>query len=198
LFTIFKKKTYLRDLIPNGYTDIHSHILYGIDDGAATADDTISLVKQLNELGFSDFIATPHTMQHVWENTTSSIQSRLLESNEVLKENGLPFRLRGASEYLIDTSFAERFKKETLLTLKDNYVLVEMSYLNAPIQLMEILFELQVAGYAPVLAHPERYIFYHHNYAQYKKLKDAGCKFQVNLLSTTGYYGPAVAKLQRN
>jgi len=81
-----------------------------------------------------------------------------------------------------------------VLTLKDKYVLVEMSYLNAPIHLYDIIFDLQVAGYKPVLAHPERYNFYHNNFNEYLRLKNAGCLFQVNLLSTVGYYGSAVAE----
>ncbi len=81
-----------------------------------------------------------------------------------------------------------------LLVLKDNYVLVEMSYINQPIQLYDIIFELQVAGYKPVLAHPERYAFFHHNFKNYEKLKHQGCLFQLNLLSTIGYYGTEVTK----
>jgi tyrosine-protein phosphatase YwqE len=87
----------------------------------------------------------------------------------------------------------ELFQSKPLLTLKDNYVLVEMSYLNPPIQLFEIIFQLQVAGYTPILAHPERYAFYHNDFEMYKKLKNSGCYFQVNLLSTVGYYGKEVA-----
>ena len=75
------------------------------------------------------------------------------------------------------------------------HVLVEMSYLNAPIQLYDVLFELQIAGYKPVLAHPERYLFYYNNFNEYYKLKKAGCLFQLNLLSTVGYYGKEVAAL---
>ena len=86
------------------------------------------------------------------------------------------------------------YQNQELLTLKDNYVLVEISYINAPIHLYDILFDLQVAGYKPVLAHPERYTFYHNNFNEYKKLKKAGCLFQLNLLSVVGYYGENVAK----
>ena len=96
----------------------------------------------------------------------------------------------------MDSFFFDTIKKETpLLTLKDNYVLVEMSYLNAPLQLYDVLFELQIAGYKPVLAHPERYLFYYNNFKEYHKLKKAGCLFQLNLLSTVGYYGKEVATL---
>ena len=105
----------------------------------------------------------------------------------------IPFR--AAAEYMMDDHFVLLFKMGDLLTLKGNYVLVEMSYINAPIQLYSILFDLQVAGYIPVLAHPERYLFYHHNFEEYQKLKKAGCKFQLNLLSVVGYYGDGIAKI---
>src|SRR5690554_6366383 len=70
-----------------------------------------------------------------------------------------------------------------------------MSYLNPPSKLYDILFELQMAGYKPVLAHPERYLFYHFDFNQYEKLKTAGCVFQMNLLSAVGYYGHNIAKV---
>ena len=114
------------------------------------------------------------------------LSSELAELHQTLN-------LQAASEYFIDEHFVELFKTQPLLTLKDNYVLVEMSYLNPPIPLHEYLFELQLAGYQPILAHPERYVYYHHNFNDYEKLKKMGCYFQVNLLSTVGYYGKDVA-----
>ena len=94
----------------------------------------------------------------------------------------------------MDESFYHLIEKENLLVLKENYVLVEMSYLYPPLNLYDIIFHLQVAGYKPVLAHPERYNFYHSNLNEYKKLKKVGCFFQMNILSSAGYYGPEVAK----
>ena len=96
---------------------------------------------------------------------------------------------------MMDDYFVKLFQSEKLLTLKDNYVLVEMSYINPPIQLYSILFELQVAGYIPVLAHPERYVFFHNNFDEYKKLINAGCLLQLNLLAVVGYYGEGIAKI---
>ena len=190
----FSKKTILKDLIPEDHIDFHSHLLFGIDDGAKTFEDSLGLIKSLTDFGINHFITTPHVMQHVWENTTEIIVNRQHQVNELLKQNNLPVTLKAAAEYLLDDYFAQLFKKESLLTLKDNYVLVEMSYINAPLQLYEIIFDLQVAGYIPVLAHPERYNFYHQNFTEYKRLKKAGCLFQLNLLSAVGYYGEGVAK----
>jgi tyrosine-protein phosphatase YwqE len=190
----FNKKTILKDLIPDDHIDFHSHLLFGIDDGAATFDNTLGLVKSLMRLGISHFITTPHVMQHIWENTTETIINRQNEVNNLLQQHQVPVKIKAAAEYLMDDYFVQLFKNQPLLTLKDNYVLVEMSYMNAPIHLYDILFDLQVAGYKPVLAHPERYSFYHQNFDAYQKLKRAGCLFQLNLLSVVGYYGQGVAK----
>lgn len=191
----FNKKTILKDLIPDNHVDFHSHLLFGIDDGAKTFTETLHLTKSLINLGITEIITTPHVMQHVWDNTKESIVSKLNEVKELLEQEGISISFHAAAEYLMDDNFVKLFQSQSLLTLKENYVLVEMSYINAPIQLYDILFELQVAGYKPVLAHPERYTFYHRNYGEYQKLKKAGCLFQLNLLSVVGYYGGKVAQV---
>ncbi len=195
MFSIFKPKSpILKDLLV-GYTDIHSHILFGIDDGAENKENSEFLMNSFIDFGFKNAIATPHTIKDVWDNTSEGITNKYKEVQQVLPELSSKLNLRVASEYLMDDSFMQLFQSEKLLTLKDDYVLVEMSYVNPPIQLYDILFELQMAGYKPVLAHPERYLFYHFDFNQYEKLKTAGCVFQMNLLSAVGYYGPSVAKV---
>ena len=190
----FKTKPYLKDIIPSNYVDIHSHLLPGIDDGAKTMEDTKSLIASLQNIGFEQFITTPHIMVPIWDNTPESITQKLKETLPVLQQENHSLKMKAAAEYLMDVSFSENIQSQPLATLKDNYVLVEMSYLNAPIQLYQIIFDLQIAGYIPVLAHPERYSFYNRNFAEYQKLKNAGCLFQLNLLSTVGYYGASVTK----
>ncbi|WP_297333183.1 CpsB/CapC family capsule biosynthesis tyrosine phosphatase [Flavobacterium sp.] len=192
----FKKpKPRLCDIIPDGYVDIHSHLLPGIDDGAKDDEDTTSLITILKSYGFGQFITTPHVLTGVWNNTKEDILTKEVSTKSIFKDAEVPFKT--AAEYIIDDTFAKLFKEEQLLTLKDNYVLVEMSYLNAPLKLYEVLFDLQVAGYKPVLAHPERYLFYLQNTDEYKKLKKAGCLFQINLLSVTGYYGKPVLDIAK-
>lgn len=174
--------------------DIHSHLLPGIDDGAKDADNSLKLINILKSYGFSQFITTPHVLTGVWNNTREDIISTEQKTIPYLKDNGAVMPFKAAAEYLMDDTFMKLYKEQQLLTLKDEYVLVEMSYLNPPIQLYDIIFELQVAGYKPVLAHPERYVFYHQKFEEYYRLKKAGCLFQINLLSVTGYYGEAVLK----
>lgn len=194
MFSFFKTKPLLKELIPSGFVDIHSHILYGIDDGAKTIDDTRNLIGSMKSLGFSKAITTPHTTPLVWDNSKEEILDKFTETVTALPEETTSIQLGVASEYLMDESFLRRLNEESLLTLKDKYVLVEMSYINPPIQLFDILFELRTQGYEVILAHPERYNFYHSDMAMYKKLKKAGCYFQLNLLSVTGYYGDHVLK----
>lgn len=194
MLNIFKSKTLLKDLIPDHHIDIHSHLLPGIDDGARTFEDTLRLTRALQSFGISQFITTPHIIQHVWNNTHEQILAKKMTTVIALEKNNIIVPLRAAAEYLMDDEFVRLFQSGNLLTLKDKYVLVEMSYINAPIQLYSILFDLQVAGYIPVLAHPERYLFYHNNFNEYLKLKRAGCLFQLNLLSVVGYYGAAITK----
>jgi tyrosine-protein phosphatase YwqE len=195
MFTLFKSKPVLKDLIPDGHIDIHSHLLPGIDDGAKTFEDTLRLTQALQGFGISQFITTPHIIQYVWDNTHDQILSNKETTVLELEKNKITIPFRAAAEYLMDDQFVQLFQSHELLTLKDNYVLVEMSYINAPIQLYSILFDLQVAGYIPVLAHPERYLFYHNNFREYEKLKRAGCLFQLNLLSVVGYYGAEITKV---
>lgn len=192
-----KPKKSLADLIPDGYVDIHSHLLPAIDDGSKSDEDTITLINRLKGYGFSEFITTPHVLTGVWNNTRDGITQNEAATKKMLSANKIDNPFKAAAEYLIDETFLKLFKTEPLLTLKDDYVLVEMSYLNPPIQLYDIIYELQLAGYKPILAHPERYLFYHQKYEEYKKLKRAGCKFQVNLLSVTGYYGKGVLELAK-
>jgi protein-tyrosine phosphatase len=194
LFHFLKLKPYLKDMIPDRHVDFHSHLLPGIDDGAKTFDDTRELITAMRKLRFEQIITTPHIMKNVWDNTAHSITAKLAETQTGLQHIGLDIPMHAAAEYLMDGNFTELFQTQQLLTVKDNYVLVEMSYINPPIQLYDILFDLQVAGYKPILAHPERYIFYHSKFSEYEKLKHAGCLFQVNLLSVIGYYGVDVAE----
>ena len=195
MFTLFRSKPVLKDLIPDNYVDIHSHLLPGIDDGAKTFDDTLRLTKALQGFGISEIITTPHIIQHIWDNTGNQIKENKVATVIELEKHQVMMPFHAAAEYMLDDNFIKLFQTGDLLTLKDKYVLVEMSYINAPIQLYSILFDLQVAGYIPVLAHPERYLFYHHNFDEFQKLKRTGCLFQLNLLSVVGYYGDAITKI---
>jgi tyrosine-protein phosphatase YwqE len=194
VFSIFKSKPRLSEIIPTGYVDIHSHVLPGIDDGAENISQTTKLLDGLHKIGFSNCIVTPHTLPEIWDNTSTGIQETFHETKLNLEVPIQSMLQNCASEYMINEAFLDRLQTESLLTIKDNIVLIEMSYMNPPLALKEIIFEIQLKGYQPLLAHPERYLFYHQNTKMYQTLKDLELKFQLNLLSAVGYYGDKVAK----
>lgn len=191
MLSIFQKKEYLIDYLKD-ITDIHNHILPGIDDGAANIEDSLNLLLKFKEMGIHSFIATPHIMNDYYPNTPLTIHAALEKLQDKIAQTTelKNVIIRAAAEYMMDQSFMELLESEKLMTLKDNFVLVEMSYFQAPINLNEILFQLQTKGYKPVLAHPERYAFYHtKDLRKYEELKDRGCLLQLNTLSLTPHYG---------
>lgn len=193
----FKKKLLpLTDVFPDGFVDIHSHLLPGIDDGAKDIDNSIELILKMRSYGIKHFITTPHVLGDVYPNSSETIKEKLEEvRKELLNRNISDVTIDAAAEYMLDEQFSKRLENNDILTLRDNYILIEMSYFNPPMNLYDILFEIQLKGYKPILAHPERYNFYHNDFKNYNKLKRAGCLFQLNLLSLTKQYGKQVQKI---
>jgi len=181
---------------PEKFIDIHSHLLPGIDDGAKNMNDSIALIEKMSSFGIKNLITTPHVMGDIYPNTSELIKEKLNAVKlELINRNITDVSIEAAAEYMLDEQFEALLEKEELLTLNDNYILVEMSYFNAPLNLFELLFKIQLKGYIPILAHPERYGFYHSNMNFYYKLKEAGCLFQLNLLSLSTVYGENVQNM---
>ncbi len=198
MFFFKKKEKQIADFFGRDFVDIHSHLLPGIDDGAKDLDKSIELIKKMHSYGIKNFITTPHVLGDVYPNSSTTIKEKAQEVREELKNRGLDdIHFSTAAEYMIDEQFSELLKEGDLLTLKDNFILVEVSYFNPPINLYEVLFEIQLKGYKPILAHPERYNFYHNDFESYYKLKKAGCLFQLNFLSLTLQYGINVQKISK-
>ncbi|WP_036841390.1 tyrosine-protein phosphatase [Polaribacter sp. Hel_I_88] len=195
MFFFKSKEIPLNEFFPEDFIDIHSHLLPGIDDGAKDLNDSIDLIQKMASFGIKNFITTPHVLGDVYPNTPEIIKAKLTEvQNELKKRNITDISITAAAEYMMDEQFSAILEKGNILTLKDNLVLVEMSYFSPPNNLYDILFQLGLKGYKPVLAHPERYNSYHNNFREFTKLKRAGCLFQLNLLSLTNNYGREVQK----
>ena len=153
-----KKEVPLTDFFPEGFVDIHSHLLPGIDDGAKDLEDAIALISKMRSYGIKNFITTPHVLGDVYPNSSKTIKKKLQEVNEeLIKRNITDVSIRAAAEYMLDEQFSKRLENDDILTLKDNFILVEMSYFSAPLNLFDLIFEIQLKGYKPILAHPERY-----------------------------------------
>jgi tyrosine-protein phosphatase YwqE len=195
MFFFKKRKVEHTDLSWLG-TDLHSHLLPGIDDGSPDMATSIELVKGLMDLGYKKLITTPHILWEIYPNTPEIIVQIKEELKPILIEAGVDIEFNAAAEYFIDEHFDEELRnRKPLLAIKDNLVLVEFSMVTAPFDLLELLFEMQLQGYQPLIAHPERYVYLRNRRNFFDELKDAGCQFQLNLLSLTGHYGAAVQEL---
>ena len=170
--------------------DMHSHLLPGIDDGAPDITTSLELVKGMMELGYTKLITTPHVMWDMYKNTTEIILEKLEVLRSAVKSHGMSVEINAAAEYFLDDYVHGLVKNnEPLLTISGKMVLVEFSLAYPSHSLKDILFDMQMQGYQPVIAHPERYIYLERNKEFYEELKDIGCLFQVNLLSLVGHYG---------
>ena len=169
-------------------TDIHSHLIPAVDDGVKSVDEAIELLKKYAELGYEKVITTPHIMQDRYNNTHSKIQNGLnILKGELLKRS-ISIEIEAAAEYYMDEQFEKLLYKRDLLTFGDNYVLFEISFTQEPKNLLNIILEMQVAGYKPVLAHPERYSFMHNKRDIYLSLKEHDVFFQIDMLCFTNYH----------
>lgn len=195
MFFFKSKEIPLKEFFPDNFIDIHSHLLPGIDDGAKDLKNSIELIEKMYSHGIKNFITTPHILGTLYPNTPEIINKKLKEvKDELIKRKITDINIEAAAEYMLDEEFSIILEKGEILTLKDNMVLVELSYFSPPNNLFDILFQLGLKGYKPILAHPERYNSFHRNFRIYQKLKNAGCLFQLNLLSLTENYGKEVQK----
>ena len=186
LMWMFKRKRAFCDsTIFHGFTDWHSHLLPGVDDGVQTLEECLQILSVYEQVGVSEVWLTPHIMEDV-PNSTSLLRERYSGLKAAYKGN---VKLKLAAEYMLDNLFRERLRANDLLPLgeKADSLLVETSCFNPPVGLHGMLDSIRSAGFFPVLAHPERYAYMAGS--EYEALKDKGVRFQLNLFSLVGAYG---------
>ena len=192
LFSFGKPKPVTADLSFLG-VDMHSHLLPGIDDGLQTLEESVDYIQQLQVLGYRKCICTPHILTGVHNNSPETILPKLALLQAALKAAGVSVVVEAAAEYMIDDTFEDYLKSgKQLLTFGNDYILVEMSYMAEANNLYTVLYDLSIKGMQPILAHPERYNYFHKQFQNYYDIKDRNIFFQVNLLSLAGYYGSQV------
>lgn len=186
---LFSRKKSISSLF-KGFTDCHCHILPAVDDGFASMEKSLDILRRYSELGVSAVWLTPHVMEDVPNRTQALKQSYedfLSRAKAELKE--FP-ELHLSSENMLDDLFEKRLADKDFLSYVDGHLLVETSYFNPPSNMTELLRGVKSKGYFPVLAHPERYIYMGRD--DYKALIKAGIRFQLNLFSLCGLYGDSV------
>ncbi|RDB07867.1 histidinol phosphatase [Runella aurantiaca] len=168
-------------------TDMHSHLLPGIDDGSPDMPTTLHYLTELEALGYQKVITTPHVMRELYPNKPNNIKALAARVNEEITAAGLKIKLEASAEYMLDDGFDTLLENDQLIPIANRYVLVEMSYVAPTLNYENTIFKIQAQGLIPILAHPERYNYLSMN--DFERIKSLGCLLQVNLLSLVGYYG---------
>lgn len=176
----------------NVQVDMHSHLIPGVDDGAKDVADSVQIIQGLKELGFTKLYTTPHTLQDIHPNTHETLKKGYSMLNGQLPD-GITLDL--SSEYYMDEQFAGQVSDGTVMPLPGNRLLIEFSQISKPHDLEEVIFSLGIKGYQLILAHPERYLFFHKNFNYYTRLKEMGVELQVNALSLTDHYGKHIRSI---
>jgi len=196
MFKLFSKSSSATPDYSRLAVDMHSHLLPGIDDGSPNLETSLELIRRMMKMGFKKFITTPHIMWEMYKNTPEIINRKLELLREAVMKAGINVEINAAAEYFLDEHVENLIAtKQKLLTVFDNMVLVEFSLANQPFNIKEVLFEMTMQGYQPIIAHPERYIYFEQAKDFYDELKDAGYYFQLNINSLSGYYGKSAEKL---
>ncbi len=177
------------DFSPLG-TDLHCHVLPGMDDGASTMNESIRMLTEMARLGFSKIIATPHVISSLYPNTRDQIEGQVFHLQEVIFDLKLDILIEGSGEYHMDDELLGLVQKSEVIPFgQRNYLLIELPWEKPRFSYEEILREIQILGYMPVIAHPERYGWMMGNMKLYQRLKDFGVLFQLNINSLNSLYG---------
>ena len=192
MFSFFKAspKKILRPLI----TDIHSHLLPGLDDGVKSLEEAEEVILRLQDLGYTKCITTPHVMNDFYRNDPVQIHHKLDLLRNHLGNKNIFLTIEAAAEYYLDETLLQRItENEVLLTFGSKFLLFETNFITEPFQLKDFIFKVTTQNYKPVLAHPERYQFMTMEKAE--DLKDRGVLFQMNIPSIIGYYSKPIQNL---
>ncbi|MEQ8239799.1 MAG: CpsB/CapC family capsule biosynthesis tyrosine phosphatase [Cyclobacteriaceae bacterium] len=178
--------------------DMHSHLIPGVDDGSKSLEETLSILKDYESLGFKKVITTPHIYTDIYPNSEELLTQRYESLLPEITKEGISIDLQLGAEYYCDENFLQKIKnKKKLLSFSDNYVLVETSFYTKPIMFQEVFFELQSQGYKPIFAHPERYQYLEDDLGWLETLAETGILLQVNWGSLIGAYGNLPKKIAK-
>jgi len=178
--------------------DIHSHILPYMDDGASSWDISLKMCQQAYEDGIKTIVATPHTLNGIYDNYPKVIEEKVKTLNQKLKENNIPLQVLPGSEVHLRGDIIEKLKKQEIITLnKTNYILLEFSTTQIPLQIEEILFQIQIMGITPILSHVERNLEFKHQPALLANLIQKGALAQLTAASLCGAFGTKIRKLSQ-
>jgi len=170
-------------------TDVHCHILPGVDHGSQSMEQSLEMLRAEAEMGINRVILTSHVTAITFENTRETLTDAFMKLKDAVTDEGMDMELFLSAEYRMDEYFDKEYAADHLIPMPGNHILLENSFQQELMNLDDLLFDMQVKGYRTILAHPERYTYYSRRRKRYEQLHNAGARFQVNILSFTGYFG---------
>lgn len=176
--------------------DFHSHILPNIDDGSNSMNETIKLIKEAIQAGFTEIVLTPHYIQGYYDYNCFE-RNQLLENvkKEIQLKNNIDIKLYLGNEIFVTPEIVELIKDEKVSTINNTkYILFELPMNAKPLFVKEVVYVLIENGYRPIIAHPERYSYVKDDISYAEELKNMGVLFQANYGSIIGLYGSGAKK----
>lgn len=175
--------------------DIHNHILPGVDDGAKTEEDSIEMAKAAVAEGIHTIIATPHHKNGHFNNERDTILMQVNILRQLFAKHDIPLTLLAGQETRIYGDMVEDLEKGELLSLnKTKYIHVEFPFREVPRYAGQLLYDLQIAGYVPIIVHPERNREILENPNKLYDYVRKGALTQVTAASMIGKFGKTTQK----
>jgi len=170
--------------------DLHSHFLPGLDDGSPSMGESLKMLREMERIGYRKIITTPHVISALYPNTKEQILGQLYHLQDVIRQEGIRIDVEASGEYHMDYDLLGKIRGGEVIPFGNKkYLLIELPFQKPAFSIEEILFQIQLAGYEPIISHPERYVWLMGKMKQYEGLKDRGMFFQLNLNSLSGFYG---------
>ncbi len=195
MFSFLKKKYAPKATLSFIQTDMHNHVLPGVDDGAQNLSESLAMMRAYAEMGWKKVVATPHINESYYPNTPAELKEKFEQLQAEVNSEGIRVELELAAEYQTDALFRKQLDSDNLLSFHGNRILIELPFFQPPLDWKQYFFDLQMKGYIPVLAHAERYLYWRKELEKFDNLQDRGVELQLNLSSLIGKYGPEVQSL---
>ena len=179
--------------------DIHSHILPGLDDGAASTEEAVAIARFALVGGIRYMVATPHVKEGKYPNSREMIVDAMANLRKVLLKKEIRLFVMPGAEYSLEPDLPQRFARGELMTInnKGRHLLVELPTEFIPDYTAAVLYDLQLQGVTPIIAHPERNAVLTRDHTRLYKLVANGALAQITAGSLTGLFGAEVAAAAR-
>ncbi len=176
--------------------DIHCHILPGVDDGAKNIEESIAMAAMAAQDGIEAVVATPHVRNGIYDLSKTEIIEKVRQLNNAFSQNNIGLTIMPGAEYYLEPNLPQRLADGELLTINNTgrYILIELSNIMIPDYVRRTLYEIQLQGVIPIIAHPERNPIFAGNVSLLKSFTDAGILTQVTSGSITGLFGRKIQK----